>query len=321
MTRPTRPRKIRSGNLPDGRSRRLRAGQLALAMMALTGGLAPDLARAGDLQVVPPRSLGMGGTLRGAASGGGAIMLNPSGMSLARSYVVEGSYHFLNSEAGHLAHVSVVDSTSGFNLAGGLYYTYATASPDAAADSGRHEAGLALSLPFGDRVTVGGTIRYLRARRDAIGPAAAPARRTNGFTFDAGITVRPVRPVTIGLVGYGLRDLEDAQVPRAVGGGIALAATEQLLVAVDALYDYRTSEIAQGKTLSVFGGAEYTFDSRFALRAGGGKGGPRERTFATLGVSLLSEVGAIDIGGRSDLQSGERDVFVGLAARLFVPTP
>jgi hypothetical protein len=289
--------------------------------VALAGTLASGPARAGDLQVVPPRSLGMGGALRGAATGGGAIMLNPSGMSLARSYVVEGSYHFLNSEEGHLAHVSVVDSTSGFNLGGGLYYTYATASPGAAADSGRHEAGLALSFPFGDRVSVGGTVRYLRARRETGAGSTGTVARTNGFTFDAGITVRPVRPVTIGLVGYGLRDLQDAQVPRAVGGGVAVAPTEQLLFAVDALYDYRTSEIARGKTLSVFGGAEYTAAARFALRAGGGKGGPRERTFATLGVSLLSEIGAIDVGARSDVQSGEKDVFVGLAARLFVPTP
>jgi hypothetical protein len=297
----------------------LSIGSLCVGAALLSG---PPAARAGDLQVVPPRSLGMGGTLRGAAAGGGAIMLNPSGMSLARSYVVVVSYQYINREQGHLGHVSVVDSTSGFNVAGGLYYTYATASPDGAPESGRHEGGLALSFPLGDRLSIGGTARYVRARREAgANPTASPEARTSGLTFDVGLTARPVRPVTIGVVGYGLRDLEDAQAPRSFGGGIAVTPIEPLVLAVDGLLDLRTSEQARGKTLSVFGGAEYTFAGRFAVRAGGGKGGPRERSFLTLGVSLLSEVGALDVGGRADLAGADRDVFVGLAGRLFVPTP
>jgi hypothetical protein len=279
-------------------------------------------ARAGDLQVVPPRSLGMGGSLRGAAAGGGAIMLNPSGMSLARSYVVEGSYHFLNREHGHLGHVSVVDSTSGFNMAGGLYYTYANASPDGLPSSGRHEGGAALSFPFGDKVTVGGTLRYVRATRSpGENPMVEPGNKTSGFTFDVGMSIRPAPILTLGLVGYGLRDLEDAQVPRAFGGGIALVPTEQLVVALDGLLDFRTSEAAKGKTLSVFGGAEYTFATQFAFRLGGGRGGPRERSFGTIGASVLGEIGALDFAARTDFSGPDRDVFIGLAGRLFVPTP
>jgi hypothetical protein len=248
-------------------------------------------------------------------------MLNPSGMSLARSYVVEGSYQFLNREQGHVGHVSIVDSTSGFNIAGGLYYTYATASPDVAPDSGRHEGGLALSVPFGDRVSLGGTVRYIRARRDAGANPTVPAAQTSGLTFDAGISIRPVRAVTLGVVGYGLRDLENAQAPMSVGGGIVVTPIDPLVLAVDGLLDFRTSEAAQGKTLSVFGGAEYTISGRFALRLGGGRGGFRERSFATAGASLLSEVGALDIGARTDLSGADKDIFVGLAGRIFVPTP
>jgi hypothetical protein len=118
-----------------------------------------------------------------------------------------------------------------------------------------------------------------------------------------------------------LRDLADAQVPRAFGGGIALIPTEQLVVAVDGLMDFRTSEAAPGKTVSVFGGAEYTLASRVAVRLGGGRGGSRERTFGTAGASLLSEVGALDFAFRTDLQGSDKDIFFGLAGRLFVPTP
>ncbi len=300
-----------TGYTPASPALRCTLSRVALAAAGLILAAAP--AWAGDLQVVPPRSLGMGGSLRGMAAGGGALMLNPSGISLARSYVVEGSYQYLNREQGHLGHVSIVDSTSGFNVGGGVYYTYATASPDPAADTGRHEAGGALSFPFGDKVSVGGTLRYVRARRGAT--------RTSGLTFDAGMTVRPVPILTLGVVGYGLHDLHDAQVPRAVGGGIALAPTEQLLIAVDGLFDSRTSEAAQGKSLSVFGGVEYTWASRVAFRLGGGRGGADVRTFGTAGASLLSEIGALDLAARTDLSGSDKEVFIGLAGRLFVPSP
>src|SRR5689334_21205263 len=46
-------------------------------------------ARALD-EMVNPRALGMGEALRGAASGGAGPLMNPSGMSLVRTYSVEG---------------------------------------------------------------------------------------------------------------------------------------------------------------------------------------------------------------------------------------
>jgi hypothetical protein len=298
--------------------RRRRSGQgLVLAALLAAG---PGAAWAeGDLAFLPPRALGMGGALRGAAVGSSALALNPSGMSLARSYAVESSYQYFKGLHGHVGTVSVADSTSGFNLGGGIYYTYATAdADDLSGDRSRHEGGVALSFPFGDKLTVGGTMRYLRVRRDGLDTIRAP-EKINGFTFDAGLTVRPVSFITIGLVGRGLREMDTAQAPRSWGGGVSVVPVPELSLT----YDMETWSIAPVQHLLYAGGAEYTFGSRFAVRAGGGHedGSDLDNSFATAGVSVISEVGALDVGGRLALSGKSRSLYLGFAGRLFVPTP
>src|SRR3954462_15553412 len=72
------------------------------------------------------RSLGLGGALRGAATGDTGLTLHPSGMSLMRAYVIEAAYarDSFGSSKTNLGRLSIVDSTSAFNLAGGVYYQY-----------------------------------------------------------------------------------------------------------------------------------------------------------------------------------------------------
>src|SRR6266545_4900207 len=129
------------------RGPRLFSWRLAVGMPAALILVAAAQTRAGELDVVTPRALGMGGALRGSATGDAATVLNPSGMSLLRSYAIEASYELMRPDSVHVGHVSVVDSTSAANLGGGLYYTYAQASPKGAAEPSRHEGGLALSFP------------------------------------------------------------------------------------------------------------------------------------------------------------------------------
>src|SRR5687767_5206682 len=166
----------------------------ALLALALPAGRA---AAQGALPMEATRTLGMGSASRGHATGTAALSLNPSGISLARSYVVEGGYQFLRGQDGHVTGVAIADSTSAFNMGGGLYYTYGTASPEGAASFGRHEAGAALSFPFADKVMIGGALRYLRLHREALG--TVPGDKQNGFTFDAGMTIRPVKFISVGV--------------------------------------------------------------------------------------------------------------------------
>src|SRR5450755_2458717 len=58
------------------------------------------------------RSVGMGGATRAWALADSAVLLNPSGMSLAKAYNVEASYAYGSRLREQYLHASVVDSTS-----------------------------------------------------------------------------------------------------------------------------------------------------------------------------------------------------------------
>jgi hypothetical protein len=273
-------------------------------------------AHAGSLEVVPTRAQGMGGALRGAAAGTSAPALNPSGISLVRSYVVEGAYHYLHDQKAHVTQVALSDSTSASNVGGALIYNYATGGVGGAHQS-RHEGGLSLSFPFGDYVSIGGSVRYLKIRNQAAGGVE---EKSSGFTYDAGLTVRPSQKLSLGLVAYGLKDLKDPQVPRYFAGGLALLPIGELIITGDVVVDQRTYAPGLDNAWSFLGGAEYTFAGRLAVRVGGGHDGLRDRGYFTAGLSALGEVGAVDVGGRLDL-GGSNPMYVGAALRLFVPAP
>jgi hypothetical protein len=285
-------------------------------VLVLLGPAAPS-ARAGYADFVGVRPLGIGGALRGAATGDAAPMLNPSGISLLKLYVVEAAYQHLRPASGNAFHGSIVDSTSGFNIGGALYYTYSWSSP-AGVDAKTHEGGFALSIPFGDRFYLGGTLKYVW---DRLSGAPEGSLTSKGFTFDAGLTVRPVQPVTVAFVGYNLSDVGTPRAPRSIGWGATVSPRTELLLAFDGVLDFTDADPNRGNVLTLMGGAEYVFAQRAALRAGGGRDGLRQGAFVTVGVSLLAEVGALDAGFRQDVSGRERATFIGASARLFVPAP
>jgi hypothetical protein len=266
------------------------------------------------------RSLGLGGALRGAATGDTGLTLNPSGMSLMRAYVIEAAYarDSFGSSKSNLGRLSIVDSTSAFNLAGGVYYQYLANDLGAGIDRSGHEGGVALSIPLGEHLFIGGTTKYLRLRTG--GPTSTMVK---GFTFDAGLTLKPVGAVTIGLVGQNLADLHTDRAPRTLGGGITVGATADFLLAFDAVYDFTTRRDTggTGKVWTLMGGAEYLFAKVFALRAGGGRRGTSRAGYLSGGASYIAQIGALDLGFQQDLSGNAKETFIGISARLFLPAP
>jgi hypothetical protein len=240
-------------------------------------------------------------------------MLNPSGMSLIRSYAVEGGYQYLRKGEGHILHASIVDSTSASNVGGALYYTYLTASPATGLETSGHETGVALSFPFGERFSLGGTAKYLHF--DTAGTLK------KGFVFDAGATIRPAPGVALAVVGYNLRNLDIPLFPRALGGGASVGLMPDLLITLDAVGELSDAPAGRDKAVSVMGGAEYVFAKKVAVRGGGGRDGMRKNGYVSAGLSLLSETGALDLGLRQDVSGAIKETFAAASARLFVPAP
>ena len=260
------------------------------------------------------RALGTGGAMRAAATGDAGPMLNPSGIMLIRSYTVEGAYQYGSRDSSHDAHVSLVDSTSAFNLGGGLFYTYHTASPASGSQSG-HVGGASLSFPLGEVVFLGGTAKYMHVSTEIDGCT----RVHKGFTFDAGLTVRLAQFMTLAAVGYNLANPKNSLAPQGVGGGVSLSLVPGLLLLADSVLERVYNDATRSTAYDVMGGAEYLAKT-MAIRLGGGWDGPNRNGYLSGGLSTVSPTGALDVSVRQDISGDRKGTFVGVSGRLFVPT-
>jgi hypothetical protein len=302
-------------------------GLVLIITLLLSSGLVSAPAQAFE-GFVGTRALGMGGASRAAAASGTGPLLNPSGMSLLDTYNVEAAYHYLFTSAGHdqFFHGSIVDSTSAYKVAGGFYYTYHADDPNGVVSGHGHELGLALSFPFGERVSVGGTLKYFNLSGDeqAVGS-------NDNFTADAGITIRPTKGFSIGVVGTNLRNLHTGVAPVTLGYGLAVTAIPDVLFVLDGVTNFTTvASFAadppppERKATSVMGGGEVLLAKTVALRAGGGYDGVTQNGYFSAGLSGVSEAGALDVGVRQDAfreGSAPRETIAGVSVRLFVTQP
>jgi len=261
-----------------------------------------------------PRPLGTGGAMRAIATGDAGPQLNPSGISLLRAYLIEGSYQYGSAANSQDARISAVDSTSGFNVGGALYYTYHRDTPTDGVTQIGHLFGGSLSFPLLDKIFFGGSAKY-NYFTDQTGTTH------KGFVFDAGLTVRPIPQLSIGAVGYNLFDRDTPWSPRAFGGGIAVLPMPNLLLVFDSVLEKVYGNPARDQAVYYMGGGEMSFSNSAAIRAGGGRDGLSKNAYVSGGFSLLSaDIGALDLGVRQDVSGTKKTTIVGVSARLFVPS-
>ena len=266
------------------------------------------------------RATGMGDATRGFAIGDSAPMVNPSGMSLLKNFqALEGSYGYSSRLHAHTLHASMVDNTSGFGVAGALYYNFHAAEPGGGVTGRGHEVGLALSVPIVDRATLGGTVKYLNLSGDD-----APGGHTGGVTFDVGTTVTLLPKLTVAVVGTNLRDLNNSNATQGIGYGVAVMPIEDLIIAADGLTRLTRDNHTGRKGTGFMVGGELTLAGKFAVRAGGGYDPTTANGYGAIGASAMSEIGAIDAAVRQDLlvhAGSPRDTVATISLRLFIPAP
>jgi hypothetical protein len=264
------------------------------------------------------RTIGMGEASRAYAVGNVGPALNPSGMSLVKNFqVLEGSYGYSSRLHAHTLHASMVDNTSNFGIGGGLYYNYRFSEPPGVPSGRGHEAGLALSVPLAMRATLGGTVKYF-----SLSGAEAPAGNMSGVTFDIGATITVLPKLSLAVVGTNLRDLHNSNATQGVGYGIALIPMPDLVIVADGWTRFTPDNYTGRKGTNVMVGGDLTIGGKFDVRLGGGYDAATQNGYGAAGVSLVSEVGAIDGGIRQDIvvHAGSlRATVVAVSLRLFIP--
>ena len=98
----------------------------AAVSLGMAGAGATATAQAAGPDVLSPRAIAMGESLRAAASGALATILNPAGIVLTRSYVLEGAYGYRPEDHANIQSVSVCDSVT-TRVGACLYYTHLSA--------------------------------------------------------------------------------------------------------------------------------------------------------------------------------------------------
>lgn len=306
----------------------VRALGVAAVGLLVFGIAGPPAAAAQDLQGT--RSLAMGGSLRAAPTGETALLLNPAGMTLARSYVINALYQYRGSDTGSLVNASVVDSATK-KLAAGLYYSFMHATPSRTIALGKgkiykleetlqtHEAGLALAYPIGDMFHLGVTNKYVNQGIEQPEDIATEAKQlqrdgNSGYTLDAGLIVKLMPSLNIAVVGQNLVPLDIREYPRLLGMGISYALGTTLLAEFDAVLDFDSADEIKP---SYHGGAELFFAKRYAIRGGAQHDTVRDATYVTGGVGIVVSKLALDVGLRQMVDGGSETLFA-VSARLFL---
>ena len=212
----------------------------------------------------------------------------------------------------------MVDNTSGFGIAGGLYYNYHVAEPGGGVSGHGHEAGLALSVPIANRATLGGTVKYFSLSGIDV-PAGGGS---GGVTFDVGATISLIPKLSVAVVGTNLRNLHNSNATQGVGYGVAVFPIPDLVIAADAWTRLTPDNYTGRKGTNVMVGGDLTLGGKFGVRAGGGYDSATENGYAAVGLSAVSEIGAIDGAIRQDVfvyGNVPRGTIVAISLRLFIP--
>jgi hypothetical protein len=286
-------------------------GVLALSL-ASTGGWAQSLNEA-----LSPRSVGMGESLRAAATGALAPLLNPAGVALTKSYVFEGSYGFRPEDRSHVQAVSLCDSVT-TSMAACLSYDHISSSPEDTLGTGdrtSHRFALTTALPLSDAIFIGITQKYV-IYNDKLMMDPVVEHEKKGYLLDVGLTIKVMETINLGIAGYNLIGADDGPFARAMGGGLAWNVAQSLLVAADARYNFGND------TTRVGGGLEYFFSS------GDGQGLPIRLGYVydsdgkvsaiTGGLGFVSPRIGLDLGMRKAVANGD-ELMMQASLRLFFP--
>jgi hypothetical protein len=284
-------------------------GFAGLTAAAPAQGMGPD--------VLSPRAIAMGEALRAAATGALSTILNPAGIVLSHTYVLEGSYGYRPDDHANIQSVSICDSVT-TRVGACIYYNHLSADMtlDGQGNRYRHEVGLTAAVPLSEGLSLGVTNKYVTYNEEP--PTVTPDNWSHsGFLLDAGLDYRLMPSVSLAFVSYNLLGGDQGAYARSLGFGAAWNASPGLLIAADGRYDLEHDHARWG------GGAEYLVSGGdaqqgFPLRAGYVYDSTDSASYFTGGLGFMTQRVAIDVGGRKKLNHGD-ELMVQLSLRVFLP--
>ncbi len=227
-----------------------------------------------DLGQIPsPRSLAFGGAQAALGGSTTAVYLNPANMPFTHVYHFEALGGWIPEAARQTYGGAVADSVTN-KVAGGFGGSWSTMDPEGL-DRTWTDLRLATAYPIAPSFALGLTGRYLRVDqtvgRGPFGPSLASdgtpdSALSSLFTFDAGLTFRPIPQLSIAALGKNLTNPGRGFAPTTVTGAVGYTTPSEIFSAeFDALVDFTTWGDPRG-TYSL--GAELFLVNHLLLRLG-----------------------------------------------------
>lgn len=270
-----------------------------------------------DDDLVTPRMMALGGRAEAVASSTSSIFSNPASVASTRAYNGDAYFSWDPTINGFSFGTAVIDSTRSF-ITGGVSYRYFTVDNPNDHRTG-HDTRLALALPIGSFLGIGASVRYLNITGGPAMPSNSSlnSREWAGFTFDAGVFVRPVQFLQITASGRNLNNPDTSAAPIGVGFGAALLPAQVITIVADALLDFRMTGSPKGR---YSGGVELFLFDHFALRAGYMYDDARVAHAITGGIGYLSTNFGAELSVRQGILP-EMQTTLMLSARFFYQPP
>jgi opacity protein-like surface antigen len=219
-----------------------------------------------------PRIAAFGGGLRALGSSTSALFQNPANMAVTRVYHVTALGQIWPQASRQSYGAAAVDSiVSSTGIAGGLGGTWNQQDPDGI-DRQYTDVRAGLAMPFAETFFVGISGRLFQLSQNGEGPLGTSRvsggregeRIVQAFTFDAGVTLRPVPELSLAVVGHNLTNTAEAFLPLMLGGGVGYG-TREFGIEGNVVLDSTTFDRATARWM---GGAEVLLADSVGLRAG-----------------------------------------------------
>jgi hypothetical protein len=273
-----------------GRRVRLSVLALSLSVLFLAGRASAEPSSTSTEQaydkgdIESPRWVAFAGAQAALGSSTTAVYDNPANLAASRVYHFEGLLGFSpeanrQTYGGGIADSSTnqlaarpagTDSANG--LAGGIAGTWSTMDPDGI-NRQWTDLRLALAYPVLNNLFVGLTGRYLQVNQavgrgpfgaDFVSDGTPDQGLSSLFTFNAGVTYRPIKQLSLGVVGQNLTYPNHPIAPTTFGGGVGVD-FEVFTAEFDSMADFTTYGAPTGRFML---GTEVFLFHRLAIRLG-----------------------------------------------------
>lgn len=279
----------------------------ALAAVALLVAL-PRAAVAESLptwrDITSVRAMGKAGASIGYGGDTDAIHANPAAVAAQPTFNlllggivgIPQSHYVLTVEAVD----SKINEEDVIPVSGGLSYQYYLSGEGFEERKG-HVVSLSIAVPaYTKYAYVGVTTRYLHFAGNVV---------SNSVTMDAGLMIKPIPLMGIGLAGYNLIDVRSAEAKRAWGFGLSVGKENWFHVDLDARLDPDATDTLQ-PTFTI--GGEYLIADLVAPRLGYSEDLYRGAHLICAGVSIIYQGWAIEVAYKHAVLGDEKTFALGL---------